>query len=239
MNQISTNTLIGLGFNFAAYALGFGVYLYEAKRRGMNRSMTTEVALVGVLVGVVFATLAQIAYSLIFPGPEAGTFAAGRTIVGGVLGGWVGVEVAKRRLGIKQSTGPLWALALPAGETLGRIGCWFHGCCHGKPSDLPWAVFQHDAMRHPTQFYLSFAALATFIILWLLKDKEGLFYWAVLLWCISRIIIEPLRESSSRTPWLVPVICAAVGVFCIYKLVFLWRNPKLETNKTAEPVAEN
>lgn len=239
MKQIPINTLIGLGFNFAAYAVGFGVYLYEAKRRGMNRSMTTEVALVGVLVGVVFATLAQVAYSLIFPEPQTGAFAAGRTIVGGVIGGWVGVEIAKRRLGITQSTGPLWALALPAGETLGRIGCWFHGCCHGKPSDLPWAVFQNDVMRHPTQFYLSFAALATFIILWLLKDKEGLFYWAVLLWCISRIIIEPLRESSSRTPWFVPAICAAVGIFCIYKLAVLWRNSKLETNKPAQPAAEN
>lgn len=239
MNQIPVNTLIGLGFNFAAYALGFAVYYYEAKRRGMNKSMTTEVALVGVLVGILFATLAQVAYTLLFPAPETGGFAAGRTIVGGVLGGWVGVEVAKRRLGIKQSTGPLWALALPAGESIGRLGCWFHGCCHGKPSDMPWAVFQHDAMRHPTQFYLSFAALATFIILWLLKDKEGLFYWAVLLWCISRIIIEPLRESSSRTPWLVPSICAAVGVFCTYKLVKLWQKSKLTTVNSVENVAEN
>lgn len=239
MKVIPTNTLIGLGFNFAAYAVGFAVYLYEAKRRGMNKSMTTEVALVGVLVGVVFATFSQAVYSVVFPGPQSGAFAAGRTIVGGILGGWVGVEIAKRRLGIKQSTGPLWALALPAGESLGRIGCWFHGCCHGRPSDLPWAMFQHDAMRHPTQFYLSFAALATFVILWLLKDKEGLFYWAVLLWCISRIIIEPLRESSSRTPWLVPTICAAVGAFCIYKLAETWRKSKLETKSPVNGAAEN
>lgn len=228
MNQNDLNHLIGLGFNAAGYGVGLLVYLSEARRRKMNTSMTTEVALIGVLAGVALATLAQWIYFWAVPSQAPGTFAAGRTIVGGVLGGWVSVEIAKRRLGIKQTTGPLWALALPAGEAVGRLGCWFHGCCYGKVCDLPWALEQHGAHRHPTQFYLSLAALASFIVLWLLKDKEGLFFWAVLLWSISRIIIEPLRESSSETPWLVPAICAAAAVYCVFRLALIRQKALME-----------
>jgi len=225
MKQAEINSLIGLGFNIAGYGVGLVVYLAEAKRRRMNTSMTAEVALIGVLSGIALATAAQWVYFLFVPTQAPGSFAAGRTIVGGVLGGWIAVEIAKKKLGIKQSTGPLWALALPAGETVGRIGCWFHGCCHGRVCDLPWAIEQHGAMRHPTQIYLSLAALASFCILWLLKDKEGLFFWAVLLWSVSRIIIEPLRESSSQTPWLVPAICAVAAAYCVYRLVKLRKAP--------------
>ncbi len=225
MKQAEINSLIGLGFNIAGYGVGLVVYLAEAKRRRMNTSMTAEVALIGVLSGIALATAAQWVYFFFVPTQAPGSFAAGRTIVGGVLGGWIAVEIAKKKLGIKQSTGPLWALALPAGETVGRIGCWFHGCCHGRVCDLPWAIEQHGAMRHPTQIYLSLAALASFCILWLLKDKEGLFFWAVLLWSVSRIIIEPLRESSSQTPWLVPAICAVAAAYCVYRLVKLRKAP--------------
>lgn len=221
MKQAEINNLIGLGFNIAGYGVGLIVYLAEAKRRKMNTSMTAEVALIGVLSGIALATAAQWIYFLFVPSQAAGSFAAGRTIVGGVLGGWIAVEIAKKKLGITQSTGPLWALALPAGETVGRIGCWFHGCCHGRVCDLPWAIEQHGALRHPTQIYLSLAALASFCVLWLLKDKEGLFFWAVLLWSVSRIIIEPLRESSSQTPWLVPAICSLAAAYCVYRLLKL------------------
>jgi len=34
----------------------------------------------------------------------------------------------------------LFALALPLGLTFGRLGCHFHGCCFGSPTDLAWGV---------------------------------------------------------------------------------------------------
>lgn len=225
MKSAEINNLIGLGFNIAGYGVGLLVYLAEAKRRKMNTSMTLEVALIGVLAGIALATAAQWVYFFFVPSQSPGTFAAGRTIIGGVLGGWIAVEIAKKKLGITQSTGPLWALALPAGEAVGRVGCWFHGCCHGRVCDLPWAMEQHGALRHPTQIYLSLAALASFCILSVLKEREGLFFWAVLLWSVSRIIIEPLRESSSQTPWLAPAICALAAAYCVYRLVKLRQAP--------------
>ena len=58
--------------------------------------------------------------------------ATGKTILGGLLGGYAGVEVAKRLVGYDGATGDWFATIVPFGIILGRIGCWFHGCCLGK-----------------------------------------------------------------------------------------------------------
>jgi phosphatidylglycerol:prolipoprotein diacylglycerol transferase len=216
---MSTSEILGYVFNGLGFAVGAAVYFSESRRRGFNRSMMRELALIGVVVGILAATLGQSLYEWIRLGFTALPSAGGRTILIGVLGGWAAVELAKWRLGIRQKTGVLWALALPAGEAVGRIGCWFHGCCYGKICHLPWAVYQHEAWRHPTQFYLSAAALINFAIVYRFRDRDDVFVISILIWSISRIIIEPLRESAEATPWLVLTICAAMAAWAVYKLV--------------------
>lgn len=211
------NTALGVGFNILAFAVGAYVYFWEARRRKMNLSKMREVAMLGALIGVIAASLGQWGYAYLSNNPAGG---GGRTIVAGVLGGWLGVEISKRRLGIRDSTGPLWALALPAGEAIGRIGCWFHGCCYGKICSLPWAINE----RHPSQFYLSLAAVASFGLIWWMKDRVDVFALSLLLWSVGRIIIEPLRESSTPTPWLVPGICFLVAIYAIVRMVKSWKN---------------
>jgi len=55
---------------------------------------------------------------------------------------------------------PLWDLAdtfapaIPVGHALGRVGCFLNGCCFGRETEVPWAVFIQDAHRHPSQLYL-------------------------------------------------------------------------------------
>ena len=72
------------------------------------------------------------------------------------------------------------AVSLPLGHFLGRIGCFFAGCCYGKTCDLPWAVTFNDPESlaqplhvplHPTQLY---ALLLTVILLDLELAQEGL-----------------------------------------------------------------
>jgi len=64
--------------------------------------------------------------------------ATGKTILGGLLGGYAGVEIAKRLVGYRQPTGDWFALIVPIGIILGRIGCWFHGCCQGVQCAASW-----------------------------------------------------------------------------------------------------
>lgn len=59
----------------------------------------------------------------------------GRTILGGLLGGYAGVEAGKRLIGIRAPTGDTFAVAVPIGLAIGRVGCWLTGCCLGQVCD--------------------------------------------------------------------------------------------------------
>jgi phosphatidylglycerol---prolipoprotein diacylglyceryl transferase len=64
--------------------------------------------------------------------------ATGKTIIGGLLGGYVAVELAKKVLGYKTATGDWFALIAPVGIIIGRIGCLLHGCCPGEVCNRSW-----------------------------------------------------------------------------------------------------
>jgi len=85
--------------------------------------------------------------------------AGGQTIVGGLIGGWIGVEWQKRRIGLPAPTGDLFAIPIALGATIGRIGCFLSGLpdgTYGLPASVPWAVDLGDGIpRHPTALYES------------------------------------------------------------------------------------
>lgn len=56
---------------------------------------------------------------------------SGKSVMGALPGGWIGVELAKRMLGYTSSTGDRFAMLLPVPLILGRIGCLSAGCCGG------------------------------------------------------------------------------------------------------------
>jgi phosphatidylglycerol:prolipoprotein diacylglycerol transferase len=44
------------------------------------------------------------------------------------------------------------AIGLMSALAFGRIGCFLNGCCHGKPTNLPWAVrFPYDSPPYRSQ----------------------------------------------------------------------------------------
>jgi phosphatidylglycerol:prolipoprotein diacylglycerol transferase len=65
-------------------------------------------------------------------------WATGKTILGALLGGYAGVEVAKKWTGYTQPTGDWFAVIAPLGIALGRVGCLLHGCCLGKRCAPAW-----------------------------------------------------------------------------------------------------
>jgi phosphatidylglycerol:prolipoprotein diacylglycerol transferase len=74
--------------------------------------------------------------------------ATGKSILGGLLGGYAAVELAKRVTGYSGVTGDWFALIVPVGIILGRIGCWLHGCCQGIECLPAWFAVS-DASGHP------------------------------------------------------------------------------------------
>ncbi len=65
-------------------------------------------------------------------------WATGKSILGALLGGYAGVEVAKNLTSYTQPTGDWFALIAPVGIMLGRVGCLLHGCCLGKVCAPAW-----------------------------------------------------------------------------------------------------
>ena len=187
---------LGIIFNLAALLVGGFVYWWFAERG--RSSYLRLAAACGLIAGALTARFAELfaegAPPSLLLHPEFG----GRTILGGVIGGWAGVELAKRWLGIRTPTGDAFGLALAAGEVFGRIGCYFNGCCFGKACSLPWAIYQHGAWRHPTQLYSGIAAALIFGMLLWARPRVAIgqvFALYLMLFAGFRLVIEPLRAD--------------------------------------------
>jgi prolipoprotein diacylglyceryltransferase len=145
-----------------AYTGGFRLYLHLRKREARHsipfeQNMWLIVGCVfGALVGSKLLAWIESAPDYWQHRFELAAWAGGKTIVGGLLGGWAGVEIAKKFLRITRSTGDLFVYPLIAGQCVGRVGCFLTGLddhTHGNFTTLPWAVNFGDGPRHPTQLY--------------------------------------------------------------------------------------
>ena len=97
-------------------------------------------------------------------------WATGKTILGALLGGYAGVEVAKKVTGYSQATGDWFAVIAPVGIVLGRVGCLLHGCCLGRECAPAWWTI-NDARgvarwpAVPVEIAFNLLALAFFLAL--------------------------------------------------------------------------
>jgi prolipoprotein diacylglyceryltransferase len=96
-----------------------------------------------------------------------GVHEVGKSVVGGLAGAILAIELLKRRAGITDSTGVRLAAPLAAAILVGRIGCFLAGLddmTHGTPTALPWGHdFGDGVARHPVQLYESLA-MAGFLL---------------------------------------------------------------------------
>ena len=125
----------------------------------------------------------------------------GQSIVGGLLGGLIGVEVGKRIAGVKESTGDRFVLPILVGLSVGRIGCFIAGLqddTFGNPTTMPWGVdFGDGIARHPTQLYECAFVLALGL---LLRANErrfpragDRFRWYMIAYLMFRFAIEFIK----------------------------------------------
>ena len=168
-------------FESLGYLVGFQVFLALRRRAGEHlaegqRPLLILAAIVGAIVG------SKVLAWLVDPSTvwahrtEWQAWAEGKTIVGGLLGGHLAVELAKQRMGITRSTGDLYAIPLALGIAVGRIGCFLTGLSdrtYGNPTSLPWGVdFGDGIARHPTQLY-EMAVLGVLAIVLLRRMLKG------------------------------------------------------------------
>lgn len=82
---------------------------------------------------------------------------AGKTVVGGLVGALITVEIVKKVIGVRRSTGDLFVYPVITAMCIGRIGCFLTGPVDrtaGTPTDLPWGIAIADGVkRHPVALY--------------------------------------------------------------------------------------
>ena len=127
----------------------------------------------------------------------------GKSILGGLVGAILLVEIYKRRHGIHGSTGVVLAVPLAVGVALGRLGCFEAGLAdftYGTATQRPWAVDLGDGVpRHPVQLYesVSMAATAILVTLGLARRSrwalESGFYIVVGIYAAQRFAWEFLK----------------------------------------------
>jgi phosphatidylglycerol:prolipoprotein diacylglycerol transferase len=124
----------------------------------------------------------------------------GKTILAGMAGGYLAVEIAKRFLGVRAKTGDAIAFPLAVCVAVGRWGCFFNGCCFGTETHMPWAVdFGDGVHRHPTQVYESLFHLVMAIVLWhllrhgILRCQRLKLY--LIAYCLFRFATEFIRPE--------------------------------------------
>jgi len=164
---------------FAGIGIGAALYRRARRREGMASVMAPGgfAILVGLLLGAGLGN--KLVFLIERPDVVQGWFVGrwvmpGQSIVGGLLGGLIGVEIAKRLTRQPQSTGDLMVWPITVGLVIGRVGCFIaglHDDTYGVVTTLPWGVDFGDGLtRHPTQLYE-----IVFVLAWsglLLRHRE-------------------------------------------------------------------
>jgi phosphatidylglycerol:prolipoprotein diacylglycerol transferase len=179
MIPVGSNPLWHPVFEALAYAAGNAVFRRVRAAQGVGtlepRQWTVlAAAAVGALVGSRIFELAE-QWPTLLGAWHSGRMAAllfspgGKTIAGGLLGGWLCAEIVQHLHGIGRQMDDLLALPLCVGIAVGRIGCLVAGLAddtYGKPTNLPWAIDLGDGVgRHPVQIYeILFLALVGILV---------------------------------------------------------------------------
>lgn len=157
----------------------------------------------------------------------AAWFSNGKTILTGLVGGYLGVEAAKWSLDVRTRTGDSFVIPVAVAIAIGRVACFHVGCCYGQPTDLPWGVVfpaVDNLPRHPTQLYESLFHLS----------MAGLFVWLaarnafpgqriklyLILYAVYRFFSEWLRPEARVYGELTGYQIASLFIICLF--AWLW-----------------
>src|SRR5437773_753676 len=231
----------------AAYLLGLKLAMVRAKARGLDANRVLDLGIyiiISALVGAKLLLLVTDFRTFRADPRELLTLArSGGVFYGGLI---LAVIVALwyiRRVGL-----PLWttcdmfAPGIAIGHVVGRFGCFFAGCCYGKPTDMPWGITFIDPYAaanvgtplnvrlHPTQLYEA-GAEALILVVLLVTESRGkrypgrTFWFYMLLYAISRYVIEMYRDDPRgsvgifSTSQFISVILAPLALVMLFYLL--------------------
>lgn len=169
----------------------------------------------------------------------------GFVFYGGMIGGLAGLLLAKKITGAEAAQFYGSAVpVIPIGHAIGRVGCFFAGCCYGKEYEGFGSVrFPHsvsglspDTGVIPTQLIEAFGNILIAVYLFQKykgsKNGKKILGDYVLLYAVMRFLLEFLRGDAARggfavfstSQWISIILIAVQGGF-YFKAG--WKNEKL------------
>jgi phosphatidylglycerol:prolipoprotein diacylglycerol transferase len=238
--------MAAIGFLFAIIVSTFLAQKENIKKDDIS-DLSVYVVLFSVIGARIFYFFVEPEYFLNNPLEIFKIWNGGLVFYGGFIFGVAGALffIKKRNLPLGK-TADIIAPALALGHAIGRTGCFFAGCCYGKPTDLPIGiVFKNpkalaplNQSLHPVQLYssaLNFLLFAVLIIFFTKKKKDGdVFILYLLMYGISRIILEYFR-GDNRGEFILGLFSTSqfIGFLAAFSAVVIYvlKSKKLRTEK--------
>ncbi len=223
-------------FNLYTYglfvALGFMTWIFVSGKFAENSGISSEIPTNIFLIIFVSALIgARLMYVIINFDSYRGNlldiikvWKGGLVFFGGFLTAVPVVAVYLKFNGVNiWKTADILSPGMALGHAVGRLGCFFAGCCYGKVCNMPFAVrfTNPDSLAplnvnlHPTQIYEVFSNLILFILLALLmkrkKNDGSIFLIYIILYSIFRFVIEFFR-GDFRGEFFFDVISISQGI---------------------------
>ena len=167
IRDAATARLVHYAFEWTALAAGLWLFRNIRRKHGADGLLARDrfAVVIGALLGAAAGN--KLAGWLDAPTQTLSQVLAGQSVIGALLGGWIGVELGIRCVGLRVRTGNDFVQPILLGLGIGRIGCQLaglHDGTYGNPTGLPWGMDLGDGIpRHPTALY---ECLLAFVALW-------------------------------------------------------------------------
>lgn len=217
-------------FESLAYAIAFQLVLLNSRKDTIAPTQRSSVIVGGMVGALVGAKALVILQHINLAGQNWQQFLLlllqGKTVVGALLGGLIGVELTKKFIGVNRSTGDAFVYPLIVGTAVGRIGCFLTGLSdktYGVATTLPWGVdFGDGIYRHPTQIYEIIFLLALIIFLRIRSRyarQEGyIFKFYMVAYLGFRFLVDFIK------PEFRPILgLSAIQIACVLSLLYYHR----------------
>ncbi len=218
-------------FESLAYAISFRLLLIRVRKDAIAPSQRSSV-IVGGMIGALIGAKLLVGLehlSLLWQNQQQFLLllAQGKTVVGALLGGLIGVEITKKIIGVHQSTGDVFVYPLILGTGIGRIGCFLTGLSdrtYGIATKLPWGIdFGDGIFRHPTQLYEILFLILLIIFLQFRSRYQyqngDLFKFYLISYFTFRFLVDFIKPNFHPFLGL-----SAIQVACLLTIVYYRRT---------------